>query len=718
MSSIHSSSDTKYRSLQQANDLRYNLDFDLNSDVEDDQFSRLVGLALRKLRITHIELSSRKGSMVDYLDYNDIPYRSVMLSDNLADKELVTILALAKGRTHYVLLFQEKRIKYIFNPLDESFTEINLSNYSDYLEDEAIELFPPMQPEINGAWDVLKFSFSSELLAISALLAASAVVMLFNLSIPMLTNLLVTKILPEQQSTLLIDSIFVVILIVIGSSVSGYLQQMMMLRLETVTDMRLQTAVWDRLLRLPMSFFSKFTTGDMASRVLAISQLRQVVGGGSLTTLISSLFAVSYFVLMYRYNASLANWALLSSGLGVIFIFWLANKQLEFQLQLQAGTAEVTNFALQSLNGIAQIKVSGTEPFLFLQWMKRVSDYAKLNISNQKYQDGMSIYTELSIPVFTTVVFTVAVLQIISPTSSSQNPTALVASIVSFYSAFTAFLSQINSAVSQLSNIYAEGFTLWKRACPILYAKVEKGYTQTAIRSEIAGNIRFDNIVFKYPGSSDLLLDSASFFIPQGKHTALTGQSGCGKTTIFKLLLGFLEPIDGEIYIDSLPLSKLAIRSYRKQIGVVLQNSSLISGSIYNAVTGGMSYTEDEVWAALERAQIADDVSMMPMKLDTILNTGGTNISGGQRQRLAIARALITNPKILFMDEATSALDNISQEKITEYLDSTDITRLTIAHRFSTVESADQILKVENRKVQPISVSELLAVPESKNLLS
>ena len=180
-------------------------------------------------------------------------------------------------------------------------------------------------------------------------------------------------------------------------------------------------------------------------------------------------------------------------------------------------------------------------------------------------------------------------------------------------------------------------------------------------------------------------------------------------------MLGFLNPDSGHIFIDNYPLKRLAIRTYRKQIGVVLQNSQLNPGTIYDCVASGLPYSEDEVWSALEAAQIADEVNNMQMKLDTVISQGATNISGGQRQRLAIARAFISNPSILLMDEATSALDNKSQENISDYINRLGITRVTIAHRLSTIREADQIIKIENGAATQISSKE---VSNDKDLLS
>ena len=663
----------KYRfdTIKAAEDLEREVNFKDELLVGSEYFSNVVGFALRKLKCAHIELTPHKGDISEYLDYNDIPFRRVKLPEKLLENEHTVLIISSKPDSNNLLVFyQETRNNFIYEAKSGKIERVQKGTDFSSFGDLAYEIYPSMPADIRNAWDVSSFAFGSETAAIGALVIASAVVMLFNLSIPMMTNLLVSSILPEQQASLLLDTLFLIILIVIGSVAAQYLQQTMLLRLETVTDLRLQTATWDRLLRLPMKFFSKYSTGDMASRVSSISMLRQLLGSGALSTIVSSIFALSYFILMYQYDSTLANWAALRTLLGISFVAYIATKQVKYQFTIQETEAEVTNFALQTLIGSAQVRSTGTEPFLFLQWMKRISKYARTKITSGVLDDALKTYTEVIIPISTTAIFTVAVLRILSAGQSGQDVNSVVASIVAFYAALTAFNGKINEAVNQIALIYAQGIVLWKRATPILYASVEKGYRPEAIRAEVKGEVRLRDVSFKYPTAPEILFKNLNFKIDVGKHTALTGKSGCGKTTIFRLLLGFEEPTSGEIFVDNIPLDKLAIRSYRKQIGVVLQNSQLSPGPLYDAITGGLSFTEDQVWEALEHAQIADEVNSMPMKLDTVLSQGATNISGGQRQRIAIARAFIIKPKILLMDEATSALDNFSQEKITEYIES------------------------------------------------
>ncbi len=528
----------------------------------------------------------------------------------------------------------------------------------------------------------------------------SAVVMLFTLSIPMLTNILVSKILPQNDQQLLLQGLTVVILIVIGSTATQFLQSLMMLRLESIADLRLQSAVWDRVMRLPMSFISKYTTGDLASRVSSISQLRQLMGNGVLSTLLSSLFAISFFVLMFVYDRNLALSASAFTLVAMICLIWITWRSIRLQMPLLESGAEITNFSLQSVMGMPQIRSAGAEPFLLLRWLREINRYSLLQLRSNVYSDAMDIYGTLLSPLASLFVFAVVTYQILNSQSTIEVNQTVVA-FISFNAAFSGFNGSVTGAVNLVANVGGRAAVLWHRAEPVLYADVEQGYQPDAIHHNLKGEFRLQGITYEFPQSSEPLFTGLSLTIPAGQHTAITGASGCGKTTLVRMLLGFINPQSGELLVDGIPLTQLAIRYYRRQLGVVMQTARLNSGSIYDVICGGVFRSDEEVWQALERAAVADEVKAMPMQLETLLSDSGGNISGGQVQRIAIARALITQPKVLIMDEATSALDNRSQELITQTIRGLGITRISIAHRLSTIQQADQIIVLEKDKPKP-----------------
>lgn len=675
--------------LDAANKIEASLLFSETSKDYNRLEQRLLGFCIHRLGMPPREIYSAEKSAIDeWLNINNIHYRRIECPRDLPATEYPLILFYTPDSDLPKALYRKGRRNWIYcAETDRHFKATrSLKTTSD-----AFELYASLPAKVKGPLSVLSFAFGNELAASISLLVASGSVMLFNLSIPMLTSLLVSRILPHNDQKLLLEGLAVVILIVIGSVFAQYLQTRMMLRLESVADLRLQTAVWDRLLKLPMSLLSNYTTADLASRVNSINQIRQLLGSGVLSSLLSSLFALSYFSLMYYYDANLAVWSTVFTFLSVVLIAFLIKKSVSLQMPLLESGADMTNFALQSVMGLPQIRSAGGEPYIFLEWLKRVSDNAVIQLKNNWYSDSLEQYSILVGPISSLFIFSVLVIRLLGSTDGVET-TSIIVAFISFNAAFSAFNTSISNATNLIANTFGKASVLWQRAEPILYADVEPGYDENSIQHNLQGRFTLRDISYTYPGKSDPIFEDLSIDIPSGIQTAITGPSGCGKTTIVRMLLGFVEPMSGHILVDGIPISQLAIRNYRRQLGVVMQTARLNSGSIYDIVCGGMQYSEDQVWDALDKASVGQEVRQMPMKLETLLSDSGGNISGGQVQRIAIARALITSPKVLIMDEATSALDNKSQQAITDVVKNLGITRITIAHRLSTIKAADNII--------------------------
>ena len=678
-----------------------------SADAEHDQYPevRLLGFCMATLGRRDQHLEHLPGAdIVQLLDYNDIHHRRISAPRDLTtkhwdldptnDNEFPLMIVFDSENGEPQALYRYRGENWLYSPFRQEHIH---ADQSISLMDEAYEIYPSLPPVVTGPISVLKFAFSPDLIPIIALVITSAVVMLFNLSIPMLTNTLVGDVLPQNDQQLLVEGMIVVGLIVIGSVTASFLQNLMMLRLESVADLRLQSAVWDRLMRLPMSFISRYTTGDLAARVSSVSQLRQLLGTGVLTTLLSTLFSISYFVLMFVYDRELALYACGFTLLATLCVLFLTWRSIILQMPLLESGAEITNFSLQSVMGMPQIRSAGAEPFLLLRWLREINRYALLQLRNNIYSDAIEQYGTLVGPLASLFLFAVVAYRILSSSGTADLNQEIVA-FISFNAAFTSFNGSITNAANLIANTAGRAAVLWKRAEPVMYADVEEGYSPDALHHRLKGEFRLQHIGYEFPGSAEPLFKDLSFLIPDGKHTAITGASGCGKTTLVRMLLGFILPMAGEVLVDGIPLPQLAIRSYRRQLGVVMQTARLNAGSIYDVICGGINYTEDQIWDALERAAVAEEIRSMPMQLETLLSDSGGNISGGQVQRIAIARALITNPKVLILDEATSALDNRSQQHITEVIDGLGITRISIAHRLSTIQGADQIVVLEKGK--------------------
>ena len=690
------------QALQAARNLEKKLLFAAPPEADLSPELRLIGFCMAHLGQRDLQLASKpEADVIQLLDYNDIHHRRVSAPRNLNtnhwdldpdnDNEFPLMIVFEAQSHEPLALYRHRGENWLYSGLRQQHFRVN-TDIS--LAEDAFEIYRSLPAKVKGPLAVLSFAFGSEKWAIIALLITSGVVMMFNLSIPILTNTLVSKVLPQNDQQLLVEGLVVVVLIVIGSVMTTFLQNLMMLRLESVADLRLQSAVWDRLMRLPMSFLSRYTTGDLSSRVSSISQLRQLLGSGVLTTLISSLFSLSYFVLMFIYDRQLALWASLFTIIAVTSVLYFILQTIRLQLPLLESGAEITNFSMQSVMGMPQVRSSGSEPFLLLRWIREINKYATLQLRCNFYSDMIEQYGTLVTPIATLFLFAIVAYRILNSTSQVDLNETVIA-FISFNSAFASFNSSITSVVTLISNTAGQAAVLWKRAEPVLYADVEHGFEAQALHHDLKGEFRLQNLTYQFPGSSQTLFDNLSLDIPAGKHTAITGASGCGKTTLVRILLGFTSPIGGEVLVDGIPLTQLAIRAYRRQLGVVMQTARVNSGSIYDVICGGLQYSDEKVWHALERAAVAEEVRAMPMQLETLLSDSGGNVSGGQVQRIAIARAMITDPKVLILDEATSALDNNAQNHITEVINNLGITRISIAHRLSTIQQADQIIVLE-----------------------
>ena len=683
------------QALQQALSLERQLLFSQPPDDDQQAEIRLLGFCMAKLgrREQHLE-SLPGGSIAELLNHNDIYHRLIEAPHQPGAMEIPVSIVFEEKQHLPFALYRHRGRSWLYDPRSQAHEPVEPGLR---LAPEAYEVYLSLPAKVPGPLAVARFSFGAEMGAVVALLLTSAVVMLFNLSIPMLTSMLVGKVLPQNDQQLLLQGITVVMLIVVGSVATQFLQNLMLLRLESVADLRLQTAVFDRLMRLPMKFISKYTTGDLASRVSAVSQLRQLIGNGVFSTLLSSLFAISFFVLMFVYDKYLALWASAFTLVGVLCLLWITWRSIQLQLPLMESGAEITNFSLQAVMGMPQIRSAGAEPFLLLRWLREINRYALLQLRVNFYSDAIQQYATLVTPLSSLFLFALVAYRAINSSSTFELNQVVVA-FISFNAAFSSFNSSITTAVNLMANVAGRAAVLWQRAEPVMYADIEQGYQPDAIHHELQGKFRLRGIAYEFPGSSEPLFNDLTFNIATGQHTAITGASGCGKTTLVRMLLGFISPQAGELLVDGIPLSQLAIRTYRRQLGVVMQTARLGSGSIYDVICGGVRRSEDEVWQALQQAAMDDEVRAMPMQLETLLSSSGSNISGGQVQRIAIARALITQPKVLIMDEATSALDNRSQQLITQTIEELGITRISIAHRLSTIQKADQIVVLEKNK--------------------
>jgi NHLM bacteriocin system ABC transporter ATP-binding protein len=450
-------------------------------------------------------------------------------------------------------------------------------------------------------------------------------------------------------------------------------------------DSSLQAAVWDRLLSLPVPFFRDYSAGDLAIRSLGISQMRQTLTGSALNSILSGIFSIFSFALLFYYSWRLALVATALIGVAFAVSVIAGHRQVMYQRATTRVRGRISGMVLQFINGIAKFRVSGTEGRAFASWAAEFAPQKKLAFSARQVSNHLTVFNSVY-PIFASGCIFICVVWLMT---QPETPVLSTGDFLAFNAAFGQFLTaalQLSSAILSILAVVP----LYERAKPILDTLPEVDKAK-ADPGELAGNIEISHLAFRYRPDTPLVLRDISIRIAAGQFVAIVGSSGCGKSTLFRLLLGFETPDSGAIFFDGQDVSSLDVQAVRRQMGVVLQSAKLLSGPIFNNIVGSAPLTIDDAWEAARMAGFDQDIKQMPMGMHTVVSEGGGGLSGGQRQRLMIARAIVGRPRILLFDEATSALDNQTQAIVSRSLEGLKATRIVIAHRLSTIINADRI---------------------------
>ena len=438
-----------------------------------------------------------------------------------------------------------------------------------------------------------------------------------------------------------------------------------------------------RVMNLPANFFRKYASGELSSRFTAVNQLCQLLIGNVFSTGLSSLMSLLYLTQIFSFTRALVVPALLIVLTTVVFSVISALAQIKISKQVMEKGAKENGLSYAMITGVQKIKLAGAEKRAFARWAKIYSEAAELSYNPPMFLKANGAISSAISLAGTVLLYYVAVKARIIPSD---------------YIAFSASFGSVTAAFGALTGValsVAQIKPILDMAEPILKTEPESSENKMVVTA-LRGGIELSNVYFRYTDNMPYVVDGMNLKIKPGEYIAIVGTTGCGKSTLIRLLLGFETPEKGAIYYDGKDMSKLDLRSLRRKMGVVTQDGSLFQGDIYsNIVISAPQLTIDEAWEAAELAGIADDIRAMPMQMHTIISEGQGGISGGQKQRIMIARASAPKPKILMFDEATSALDNRTQKQVSDALDSLKCTRLVIAHRLSTIRNCDRILVLD-----------------------
>lgn len=570
---------------------------------------------------------------------------------------------------------------------------------AENISGDGIVLYKPLPQKKLSIADLILYMKSCITAAdIAMLIAATFAVTLIGLMMPRITKALTGPVLKSGSSRALIGISICLICVALSTQLMSSIRGLIAKRFETKTSMAVQSAMMMRLLSLPAGFFRKYSPGELRNRAMSVSQLCSILLGMVMMTGLSSLVSLLYITQIFSFASVLVIPSLLIILTTVLLSSAATFVQIQINRKQMDLAAKESGMSYAMISGVQKIKLVGAEKRMFARWLNLYSQEAELTYNPPLFIKLNSVITT-GITLLSNIL-----IYYLSVKSGIDQPS---------YFAFMTAYGMVMGAFIELSELAlsaAQIKPILEMAEPFLNAEPETAEGKEAV-TDISGGVVMDHVSFRYSDDMPYILKDMSLKVEPGEYVAIVGKTGCGKSTLMRLLLGFEKPETGAIYFDGKDINSLDPGMLRRKIGTVMQSGGLFQGDIYsNIVITDPELTLDDAWDAAEKAGIADDIRRMPMGMYTIISEGQGGISGGQRQRIMIARAIAPKPKLLLFDEATSALDNKTQKQVADALDKMGCTRIVIAHRLSTIRHCDRIFVLDGgRIIEEGNYDELIA---------
>ncbi|MDO4467583.1 MAG: ATP-binding cassette domain-containing protein [Bacillota bacterium] len=504
---------------------------------------------------------------------------------------------------------------------------------------------------------------------------------------PILTKELFSTVAKSQSTRLLVGISIYMLSVSFSSILLESASTLLNRKVSNKQSLNVEAAVMMRVLALPTDFFKQYNTGELSQRLDYVNSLCSTLMNSIVKTGLSSVFSLVYIAQIFTFAPALVVPSLCITTITIVFSLFTTWVQTKITKKSMEAGAKQYGFTFSVLSGIQKIKLAGAEKRAFSKWADLYSKELQLEYNPPWFLKVNGVIGSIIGLTGTLIMYYISIVTNVSPEN---------------YIAFNASYGMVESAFSQLSSIAMTIATIkpiLDMAKPILESVPENGEDKEMV-NRLSGGIELSNVSFRYGEGLPYVIKDLNLKIRNGEYVAICGSTGCGKSTLMRLMLGFEMPEKGAVYYDNRDIRRLNLKTLRKHIGCVLQNGELFQGDIFSNIT--ISHPQlrlKDAWEAAEIAHIARDIEDMPMGMNTLISEGAAGVSGGQRQRILIARAVVGKPKILMFDEATSALDNITQKQVSESLDSLKCTRIVIAHRLSTIRHCDRIIVLDKGRI-------------------
>jgi ATP-binding cassette subfamily B protein len=526
----------------------------------------------------------------------------------------------------------------------------------------------------------------------SRIVVISLALRLIALVLPLLTGMIIERVIPRADYDLLYVCLVAIGGMTMFNLIADVVRMHILLHLRIALDTRMTLGFLDHMVSLPYAFFQRRSTGDLMMRVDSNSTVREIVTSKSMSAVLDGVFVLLYAGVIF-YVSPILGVITITMSAAEALVFLCArptyNRLLAADLDKQA---KAHSYMVQMLGGMETLKCAGAERLGVEKWSNLYTD--ELNVKMRRarttaYVDAIRGAVASLGPL---LILTIGATSVMTGKMSLGMMLAMNSLATSLFGPLSAL---VGSALElQLVKGHMD------RIDDVLQTPVEQDRDTAQQPPRLRGHVSVKNLSFKYGDQAPLVVQDVSLDITPGMSVALVGPSGSGKSTLLNILSGLYKPITGAVTYDGKPLHDMDVRAVRQQIGIVPQHPFIFGGTLReNVALTAPGAQLDRVTAACKVSCLHDDIAQMPMSYDTVISDGGGSLSGGQRQRVAIARAVIRNPSLMLLDEATSALDNATEQRVIENLERQRCTRITVAHRLSTVRNADLIVVMDKGRI-------------------
>ncbi len=536
----------------------------------------------------------------------------------------------------------------------------------------------------------------------------SIVLQVFTLISPFYSQLVVDNaILSHDMSFLKILAVGFLLVMLIQLFVTA-LRSLLVLSLGSMLSIQMATNLFRHLIRLPLPFFEKRHIGDIVSRFHSFENIKNLLTTSLVQSIVDGLIAITTLIMLFVYSSMLAMVVICAVALyGLIRFAWYRPLKQLTEENIVAASKESSNF-IETIRAIQSIKIFGKESDRGVLWQNRCADSINTGIRQAKLGIIYSSINSLLFGIENILVIYLCAQLITAEASTSVFTLGMMMAFISYKQQFT---SKAIALIENVVELKMLGLYLERLGDIVLEKPEVEVHAFESNFKEITGKIELKNISFTYAESEPNVVNDVSLSIEPGEIVALAGHSGCGKTTLMKVMMGLFKATSGEVLIDGIPLDKLGISQFRNQVAAVMQDDQLLSGSISDNISFfDPHYDMEKVEACAKMAMVHHDIVKMPMAYNSLIGEIGASLSGGQKQRVLLARALYRSPKILFLDEATSHLDVALEHGVNQSIQHLKMTRVIIAHRPETIRSAERVIVFTPEGV----VEQKLALPSAQ----